>query len=133
MRFLEYLFFKYYNWSIKVGDSDIPAITSLCCMAFGFILYFIDIVAFFVFFLQIHFSIFYLYLFVCFSIALIIVLYIILVAKGKDEIIMEKHKEEWKGKKHIGAVLFPIIAFLVFCIEVVIKMQMNRRMLGLLL
>jgi hypothetical protein len=24
MRFFEYLFFKYYKWSIKVGDGDMP-------------------------------------------------------------------------------------------------------------
>ena len=24
MRFLEYLFFKYYNWAIKVGNGDMP-------------------------------------------------------------------------------------------------------------
>jgi hypothetical protein len=42
---------------------------------------------------------------------------------------MEKHREEWTGKKHLGAVLFPIIAILIYGMELFIKMQMNRGLL----
>ena len=49
-----------------------------------------------------------------------------LVIKGKDERIIEKHKEEWTGKKHLGAILFPIIAFIWFNVNWIIKMLMNQ-------
>lgn len=131
MRFLEYLFFKYYNWAIKVGNDDMPATTSVLCISFCITMYIIDFVVFYFFFISPK-SIFdhtYLYLFVFSAIVSIIVLYIILATKGKDKLIMEKHSEEWKGKKHIWAVLFPITAILVFGMELFIKMLMNRGVL----
>jgi uncharacterized membrane protein len=128
MRFLEYLFFKYYNWAIKVGDGDMPATTSIMCISFCVTLYVIDLVSFYFYFIspEASFGLFYLYLFVLTTIICDIVLYLVLVAKGRDKKIIEKHQEEWKGKKHWGAILFPIIAILVYGIELFIKMQMNR-------
>ncbi len=130
-RFFEYLFFKYYNWAIKVGDGDIPATTSVLCISFSITMYIIDFVGFFFFFISPK-SIFnhtYLYLFVFSAIASIIVLYFLLATRGKDKLIMEKHREEWTGKKHLGAVLFPVIAILIYGMELFIKMQMNRGLL----
>lgn len=128
MRFLEYLFFKYYNWAIKVGDGDLPAITSVMCISFSVELYFIDVVMAYFFFIspEPSFNAFYLYLFVFFALATIIVLYFLLVAKGKGKKIIEKHQEEWNGRKHIWAILFPIIALLTYGIELLIKMEINR-------
>lgn len=128
MRFLEYLFFKYYNWAIKVGEGDIPATTSVLCISFCISMYIIDFVVFFLFFISPK-SIFdhtYLYLFVISAIASIVVLYFLLATGEKDKLIMEKHREEWTGKKNLGAVLFPITAILIYGIELFIKMLMNR-------
>jgi len=33
MRFLEYLFFKYYNWQVKVGNGDMPTFASTISIA----------------------------------------------------------------------------------------------------
>lgn len=127
MRFLEYLFFKYYNWAVKVGDGNIPSITSVFCIAFGIMLYVIDITMVMLFFIQPNIS-FKLskYFFIIVGAIVFVVLYIMLVIKGKDEKIMEKHKEEWTGKKHLGAILFPIIAFVWFNVNWIIKMLMNQ-------
>lgn len=127
MLFLEYLFFKYYNWAVKVGDGDIPSITSVFCIAFGIMLYVIDITMVMLFFIQPNIS-FKLskYFFIIVGAIVFVVLYIMLVIKGKDEKIMEKHKEEWTGKKHLGAILFPIIAFVWFNVNWIIKMLMNQ-------
>ena len=127
MLLLEYLFFKYYNWAVKVGDGDIPSITSVFCIAFGIMLYVIDITMVMLFFIQPNIS-FKLskYFFIIVGAIVFVVLYIMLVIKGKDEKIMEKHKEEWTGKKHLGAILFPIIAFVWFNVNWIIKMLMNQ-------
>lgn len=107
MRFFEYLFFKYYNWAIKVGDGDIPSTTSVMCISLGITLYCIDIAMAYSFFIapQSIVSNIYKYLFpLVFPIAFML-LYCTLVIKGKDKQIMEKYKEVWLGKKHLGAVL----------------------------
>lgn len=128
MRFLEYLFFKYYNWFIKVGDGDLPSISSVICIAFCVLIYFMDVVMVYYFFIapKSNFSKFYKYLFPLVFLFSIVLLYVFLVAKGKDKQIMEKHKEEWTGKKHLGAILFPVIAVLVFGLELLFKMLMNQ-------
>lgn len=127
MLFLEYLFFKYYNWAVKVGNGDIPSITSVFCIAFGIMLYVIDITMVMLFFIQPNIS-FKLskYFFIIVGAIVFVVLYIMLVIKGKDKKILEKHKEEWTGKKHLGAILFPIIAFVWFNVNWIIKMLMNQ-------
>lgn len=51
MRFLEYLFFKYYNWQIKVGNGDMSSFLSVLFISFSFTLYFVDIIMFYFFFL----------------------------------------------------------------------------------
>lgn len=128
MRFLEYLFFKYYNWAIKVGDGDIPSFTSVCCMALFIMLYAVDITMTYYFFIspQTPFN-FGKYYFSIFGIVTLVLLYVILVIKGKDKQIMEAHKEEWTGKKHLVAILFPTIAFVWFAVALLIKASINSR------
>lgn len=130
-RFFEYLFFKYYNWAIKVGDGDIPATVSVMCISLGITLYFMDFAMAYSFFIapgSIAFGI-YKYLFPSIFPFAFVIFYCTLVIKGKDKQIMEKYKEIWTGKKHIGAVLFPIIAIVAFGVELYIKMLMNRGVL----
>jgi len=131
MRILEYLFFKYYNWAIKVGNDDMPATFSLMSITLGISLYCIDVIGAYYFFISPKsvFSKSYKYIFPLIPIISYIVLYFILVFKDKDKQIMEKHQDEWTGKKSLGAVLFPIVAYLAFGIELFIKMLMNRGVL----
>lgn len=127
-RFFEYLFFKYYNWAIKVGDGDIPATTSVMCISLGITLYFMDFAMAYSFFITPGSIVsgIYKYLFPSIFPFAFVIFYCTLVIKGKDKQIMEKYKEIWMGKKHLGAVLFPVIAFAIMIIEVVFKIQMNR-------
>lgn len=127
MRFLEYLFFKYYNWAIKVGDGDAPAFTAVICISFGILLYFMDVVMAYYYFIMptSDFSSLYIYIFPVVFLCSIVVLYIRLVAKDKGKQIMEKHKNEWTGKKHIGAILYPLIAIVLFGIELFLKAMIN--------
>lgn len=127
MRFLEYLFFKYYNWAIKVGDGDAPAFTAVICISFGILIYFMDVVMAYYYFIMptSDFSSLYIYIFPVVFLCSIVVLYIRLVAKDKGKQIMEKHKNEWTGKKHIGAILYPLIAIVLFGIELFLKAMIN--------
>lgn len=130
MRFLEYLFFKYYNWQIKVGNGDMPSFLAVFFITFSFTLYIADMIMFYFFFLSpkggfINNK----YIFIIIFVLLFFALYYLLVTKEKDIIIIEKHKQEWMGKKHLGAVLFPVIAFAIMIIEVFFKIQMNRGVL----
>lgn len=128
MRFLEYLFFKYYNWAIKVGDGDCPATTSVICISFCISLWFMDAVMTWCFFISpmSSFGVAYGFVFPSVFVVSFLVLYIVLVAKGKEQTIIEKHKDEWLGKRHLGAVLFAVIPYFVFGVELFIKMLMNR-------
>lgn len=130
-RFFDYLFFKYYNWAIKVGDGDIPATTSVTCISLVITLYFIDIIMAYYFFIapQNSFSRIYKYIFPSMFLFAFILLYCMLVFKDKDKQIMEKYKEVWTGKKHLGAILFPIVSIIAFGIELFIKMLLNRGVL----
>jgi hypothetical protein len=49
--------------------------------------------------------------------------------KGRDKRIMETHKEEWTGKKNLGAILFPLIAFVWFVIVLFLKAMINSGMI----
>lgn len=126
MRFLEYLFFKYYNWAIKVGDGDMPSITSIFCVSFSILLYVIDITMVLYFFILPVSTSLNKYLFIIIGSIVFIVLYVLLVYRDKDRKIMETHKEEWTGKKNLGAILFPIIALVLFTINCIVKMLMNQ-------
>ena len=66
------------------------------------------------------------YIFVIPFVLFFFVLYLLLVSKEKDVRIIEAHKEEWAGKKSLGAILFPIIALIIMIIEVLFKIKMNR-------
>lgn len=129
MQFIEYLFFKYYNWAVKVGDGDVPATTSVICISFCVLLYFMDIVMTYFFFISPKSSFGNIYKIVFPLVFLIsfIVLYIALVSNRKSEHIMEKHKQEWTGKKHLVAILFPAIAFVWFAVALLIKASINSR------
>lgn len=131
MRFLEYLFFKYYNWQIKVGNGDIPSFMSVFCITFSLFLYGLNLTMVYGYFIASQVGTVELseYLFVILTTVVFLILYLLLVSNGRDLAIMEKHKEEWTGKKNLGAILFPIIAFIWFNANNIIKILMNRGVL----
>ena len=57
--------------------------------------------------------------------SLIIWLYLLLVSKGKYKEIL-KRNEGYRGKKRIGAILFPLIAFLLFNLGWILNMLQNQ-------
>ena len=126
MLFLEYLFFKYYNWQVKVGNDNMPSLMSVMFIAFCTEFYVFDIVMFIDFFISEKRINIPLSFFLLLTLIVFIVLYFILVYNGKDELIMEKHKEEWTGEKNWGAILFPSIMFIWFNVNGIVRLLMNQ-------
>ncbi len=129
MLFLEYLFFKFYFFQVKVGeDVDIAPYTTLMCLCLIFEFIFVDILGICSFFMP---SInYYLlpnkYVVILMLVLFFILLYFLLVRKNKYERILKKHEAEWKGKKNFGATLFAILPFVIFFTETYNKMLMNQ-------
>ena len=129
MRFLEYLFFKYYNWQVKVGNGDMPTFMAVLFIAFCSFLYFLNIIASLQFFVFVNSTTISKWYFIAFAIILLVLEFFLLAYKGRDKIIMETHREEWTGKKNLGAILFPAIAFVWFNVNWIVKMLLNRGVL----
>ena len=127
MRFLEYLFFKYCNLGHKIGCKENASTSATLLMSFVFALYLLDMVIILDCFCESNLLGrwligFYIVSFVC----LLLIFDFTLVFFGKSSRILTKHKEEWTGKENLGAILFPIIAIVLFSVGCVIKLLINR-------
>ncbi|MDB4582938.1 hypothetical protein N9164_07295 [Draconibacterium sp.] len=128
MKFLEYLYVKYYSFQVRVGNSDVAPFSSMLVIAFTFMLYYLSIFFLGTLFIPkgaIDMNIFkYVSIFLFFF--LIIWFYLILVHKGKYKSILKKYKKELTGRKRLVAILFPLIAFLLFNLGWILKMLQNQ-------
>ena len=127
MRFLEYLFFKYYNWQVKVGNGNMPIFMAILFITLCTFFYFLDLV------MSLHYFFFAnstttlsKWYFIAFVLVFLIIEFFLFIYKGRSKKIIEKHKEEWTGKKHLGAILFPTIAFIWFNANWILKLLMNQ-------
>ncbi len=127
MKYIEYLYFKYYSFQVKMGNKDIAPFSSMLIIAFSFILYYFSIIFFLLFFLSkknldLRLLI---YVPVVFFFTFIIVFYLLLVNKGKYKDILIRN-EKYKGKNRLCAILFPLIAFLLFNLGWILKLLQNQ-------
>lgn len=131
MRFLEYLFFKYYYFQVKVGNEDIAPISSILFISFIIEFVYADILCFCFYYIPyfknlsmpsvISFILVYIF---CF-----LILFYLIIYKNKYKAILIDHEAEWKGSKNLGAILFAVIPFIVFFIEMFFKIKINRSVL----
>ncbi len=128
MKFLEYLYFKYYSFQVRVGNRDVAPFSSMLIIAFTFMLYYFSIFFLGILFIPqgvLNMNIFkYVSIFLFFF--LIIWFYLLLVNKGKYKVILKKYEQELTGRKRLGAILFPLIAFLLFNLGWILKMLQNQ-------
>ena len=128
MKFLEYLYFKYYSFQVRVGNRDVAPFSSMLIIAFTFMLYFFSIFFLGILFIPqgvLNMNIFkYASIFLFFF--LIIWFYLLLVNKGKYKVILKKYEQELTGRKRLGAILFPLIAFILFNLGWILKMLQNQ-------
>ena len=128
MRFLEYLFFKYYYFQVKVGNAIIAEYTSIIFISMIIEFIYLDILSTYFFFFPSskNYSGPGIQSIIILFILSFILLYFLLVHKHKYVKILENNKAKWKGKKTLGAVLFAVFPFVVFFFELYIKMLMNQ-------
>lgn len=128
MRFLEYLFFKYYYFQVKVGNAIIAEYAAIILISMIIEFIYLDILSTYFFFFPSskNYSGPGIQSIIILFILSIILLYFLLVHKHKYVKILENNKAKWKGKKTLGAVLFAVFPFVVFFFELYIKMLMNQ-------
>jgi hypothetical protein len=128
MKTLEYLYCKYYSFQVRIGHRDIAPFSAALIIAltielYYFGLFFISIVLFTKEQLPINglyfkaFSIIILFF-------LIILLYFLLVHTGKYKEVLKRC--DTTNKSSFGAILFPLIAFILFNAGWILKMLQNQ-------
>ncbi|MBA4303661.1 MAG: hypothetical protein C0424_05495 [Sphingobacteriaceae bacterium] len=128
MKTLEYLYCKYYAFQVRIGHRDIAPLSAALIIAFTIELYYFG-----VFFISItlftkekmpiygsYFKIFSIIL----LLSLIVYFYLILVHKGKYKEVLKR--SDAKNKSSLGAILFPLIAFILFNAGWILKMLQNQ-------
>lgn len=127
MKFLEYLYYKYYSFQVKVGNGDVASFSSMLIIAFTIVLYFFSFL-FWIMLLWPKSGLDIRYLMpisLLLLIVLIFALYNLLVRNGKYKKILRKNNN-YEEKRNFGAILFPLIAFLLFNFGWILKMLQNQ-------
>lgn len=126
MAFLEYLYSKYYNFQVRMGNADVAPFSSMLIIAFTFVLYYFSF-----FFLAIIFIPkgfinvqYFKYISVVLFFYSILQFYFLLVHKGKYKEVLKR--SDATNKSSLGAILFPLIAFVLFNAGWILKMLQNQ-------
>lgn len=127
MKFIEYLYFKYYTFQVKVGNKDVAPFSSMLIIAFTFMLYYFSIIFLILIFIPkgIISTNLLPYSSIVIFFALIIWLYFLLLNKGKYKKILNRN-EKYNSKRGLQAILFPLVAFVLFNIAWILKMLQNQ-------
>lgn len=126
MKFLEYLYSRYYNFQVKMGNGDIAPFSSMLIISFTFMLYYFSFFFLIILFIpkdlldMQYFKYISLFLFS----ASIIYLYLLLVHRRKYKKILRK--AETVKKSSSQAILFPLIGFILFNLSWILKMLQNQ-------
>ena len=128
MKMLEYLFFKYHNFQVKVSNGDIAPLMAVLFICLVIEFYYLSILAFYSYFVNFERPSFFTnkYSIVLVYVVTFIVFYFLFLHKKKYKKIIKTHEAEWKGKKNLGAILFAVLPFIIFFVETYIKMKMNQ-------
>ncbi|MBK9292181.1 MAG: hypothetical protein IPM52_11225 [Bacteroidetes bacterium] len=124
MRTLEYLYCKYYAFQARIGHRDIAPFSAMLIIVFSTFLYIISLFMLLNFMFGIHVpkvnAAVYLVVF-CF---MLVVFYFLLVHKGKYKEVLKR--SDATNKSSLGAILFPLIAFILFNAGWILKMLQNQ-------
>ena len=126
MNFLELLYYRYYKFQVKVGNSDIAPFSAMLIIAASIMLYYFDF--FFVFsivFPEIapKMSI---YITIAFFVSIMLCLYLLLINRDKYKRIIKQQEEHLVRKDGIVALLFPLIGFVLFIGSMFLKVFQNQ-------
>ncbi len=130
MKLIRYLYYKYYIFQVKMGNSDVAPFSAMLIIAFTIMLY--------------YFSLFFLIItivpkdllrlntpfFLSFSIAifffLIIRLYFLFIHNGKYKGIIKSYETGNDDRRSFVAIIFPLFAFILFNLSWILKMLQNQ-------
>jgi len=126
MNYLEFLYYRYYKFQVKVGNSDIAPFSAMLIIAASIMLYYFDF--FFVFsivFPEIapKMSI---YITIAFFVSIMLCLYLLLINRDKYKRIIKQQEEHLVRKDGIVALLFPLIGFVLFIGSMYLKVLQNQ-------
>ena len=128
MRFFEHLFCKYHNFQVKVGNADIAPFSSMLIITFTIMLYYFSI-----FFItitvftkeELNFDmLIFKYFSIALFFALIALFYFIFLQNGKYKRIL--NEQEKNTNRSLSAILFPLVAFVLFNLGWILKMLQNQ-------
>lgn len=126
MKFLEYLYSKYYYFQVRVGNADIAPFSAMMFILFTLILYYFGF--FFLVILFIPKGVLNMEYFKYLSLFLLIYFFVhscvLLFYKSKYKKILEKNDS--KKKSNLGAILFPLIAFVLLILTMFLKALQNN-------
>ena len=128
MKFIKFLYYRYYNFQLRVGNADIAPLSACLLLAFIIMLYYFSVFYVVILFmpnLKLDMNI-YKYLSISLFFIIIVWLYLTLVHNGKYKIILKNHEKEYKNKNKLVAILFPLIAFILFNCGWILKMLKNQ-------
>lgn len=128
MKTLEYLYCKYYAFQVRIGHRDIAPFSAALIIAFTIELYYFGLFFIFITLFTIeqlpingtYFKVFSIIL----LLSLIILFYFLLVHKGKYKEVLKR--SDATNKSSLGAILFPLIAFILFNAGWILKMLQNK-------
>ncbi len=124
--FLNYLFYKYYQFQVRVGNGDVAPVSTTLIISFTVILYYFSI-----FFLSILFipkgmlnMEYFKYISVLVCVCSITFFYFLFLHKRVyKKIIKRNHLAE---KNSLGAILFVLLAFILFNLGWILKLLQNQ-------
>lgn len=130
MRYLEFLYYRYYNSQVRIGNRDVAPFSAMLIIAFTIMLYYFSFFFLTITFIPKDYLVLNTSLFKTFSVvlffSLIVILYFLLIHKGKYQQIIKSKEREYEGKRSFTAILFPIIGFLLFNLGWILKMLQNQ-------
>lgn len=129
IKYLEFLYYRYYKFQVRVGNSDIAPFSAMLIIACTIMLYYFSL-----FFLIIlipkdilNFNITYFAIIsVGLLVFLIIALYLLLVHKSKYKKIIKEYEKNKVNTKGILALLFPLIGFILLIGSMFLKVLQNQ-------
>lgn len=130
MRYLEFLYYRYYKAQVRMGNRDVAPFSAMLIIAFTIMLYYFSFFFLTITFIPKEYLVLNTSFFKTFSVvlffSLIVVFYFLLIHKGKYKQIIKSMEKEYGVKRNFTAILFPIIGFLLFNLGWILKMLQNQ-------
>ena len=126
MEFFKFLYYRYYNSQVRLGNADVAPFSAMLIIAFTMMLYLFDLFTLIsVLFPHTAPNLSWKFSFAILG-SIILFLYIVLIFKGKYRQVIKEQENQFKNKRSLVAILFPLIAFALFITVFVVKILQNQ-------